>query len=88
MYRVAPQVIRNRGTSGKKKYLMMLPGRLAPVEGGTIGTIEKLDTPNPELLLHWPGKGKLQVWVGRVVSGRQALNACLPECMTLGWGRR
>ena len=41
-----------------RRYLMMLPGRFAPVEGGTIGTIEKLDTPNPELLLHWPSKAR------------------------------
>jgi len=54
-------VVRNKGSSGKKKYLMMLPGRFAPVDGGTIGTIEKLDTANPELLLNWPGKGKLQL---------------------------
>ena len=54
-------VVRNKGVAGKKKYLMMLPGRFAPVDGGTIGTIEKLDTANPELLLNWPGKGKLQL---------------------------
>ena len=63
-------VVRSRGAnSTKKKYLMLLPGRFAPVDGGTIGSIEKLDTPTPELLLHWPGKGKLR-FAGSLVRPR------------------
>jgi len=42
-------------------YLLAIPGHLAPVAGGEIGTIQKLDTPHPELLMSWPGQGKLRL---------------------------
>ena len=44
------------------KYLIALPGHLAPIDGGAgVGQIEKLDTANPELLLDFHGKGKLRL---------------------------
>ena len=40
------------------RYLIALPGHLAPIDGGAgVGQIEKLDTANPELLLDFHGRG-------------------------------
>eukprot|EP00308_Calcidiscus_leptoporus_P012116 CAMPEP_0119354566 /NCGR_PEP_ID=MMETSP1334-20130426/3546_1 /TAXON_ID=127549 /ORGANISM="Calcidiscus leptoporus, Strain RCC1130" /LENGTH=427 /DNA_ID=CAMNT_0007368153 /DNA_START=30 /DNA_END=1313 /DNA_ORIENTATION=- len=49
---------KSRGAGAKAtKYLIALPGQFMPLGTGEIGTLEKLDTPNPELLLHWPEQG-------------------------------
>jgi len=46
----------------KPRYLLLLPGKFAPLDGNAaIGSIERLDTPNPEIYLDWPGKGKLRL---------------------------
>ena len=52
-----------KGAASKPRYLLSLPGNLAPIDGigGTIGSIERLDTPNPEIYIDWPGKGKLRL---------------------------
>ena len=50
-----------RAAAAKPRYLLLLPGRLAPMDGGSIGSIERLDTPNPEIYLDFPGKGKLRL---------------------------
>ena len=46
-----------KAAASKPRYLLMLPGKFAPMEGGDIGTIERLDTPNPEMYLDFPRGG-------------------------------
>ena len=58
----------------KARYLVALPGHLAPVAGGEIGSIEKLDSPHPEMVLQWPA-GRLRLR-GTVVRPRA-------KCLTL-----
>ncbi|KOO29418.1 DNA-binding protein rhl1 [Chrysochromulina tobinii] len=50
-----------KGAANKPRYLIALPAQLAPMDGGTIGSIERLDTPNPEIYLEWPGQGRLRL---------------------------
>ncbi len=50
-----------KGAATKPRYLIALPAQLAPIDGGTIGTIERLDTPNPEVYIEWPGQGRLRL---------------------------
>ena len=46
-----------KSAASKPRYLFMLPGKFAALDGGEIGTVERLDTPNPEMYLNFPGRG-------------------------------
>ena len=64
------------------RYLIALPGNFAPLEGGTIGAIEKLDTRNPEMVIEWPEQ--VRSHSGRCVAPlQQCPHASAYSCFSL-----
>lgn len=46
--------IKKKGSQRKSKYLFSFPGLIAPLEGGKIGTLDKLDSEKPVLYIEFP----------------------------------
>jgi len=72
--------VHKKGRSGasKPRYLVALPGHLAPMAAGDIGTFRKLDTPHPELFIEWPGQGRLRLR-GSLVHPRTKYLTLIPK---------